>query len=474
MRVASIAVVLALAVGCAPVEVASGEDHPSFAHQGIVGGQRDDGDPAVVALVDYTDALRVYCTGSLVGRKTVLTAGHCIEPFGVGRSYRVVMGPVSSSAKAQIMGRQVAHPSFSIGGIDVGVIELPVAPTGVTPLPLSSAMVTSADIGRMVRHVGYGARQAGGELDGFKYQVTYPVRSIQGYWFESGGDGQQTCTGDSGGPALMVEGGTEYVAGVVSKGDVGCADAGFDARIDLARDWLTATMSTWDQPNCEVDGLCRSGCIPEDQDCVCAADGQCAADCTDPALDPDCPAACASEGTCSMSPCARPDPDCVAIGSTCGSTARCLYRLCVSDGQHQEPYCSSPCLSDANCPGKLVCTDGQCQFAQLPVKALAERCYFGNEVCEEGVCAGPVGLLSRCVLPCATVDDCPNQESCEAGQRGQFYCRPSALSFEPQAFGCAMASGSAWAALAVLGLLNWRKRLARPLLKLRIGADASD
>jgi hypothetical protein len=80
--------------------------------------------------------------------------------------------------------------------------------------------------------------------------VSYPLHRIDAVLVYSGAAGEQTCTGDSGGPGLMaLPDQAEAVVSVVSDGpDCQLSQDGWDDRVDLITDWIVQTVSAWDAP----------------------------------------------------------------------------------------------------------------------------------------------------------------------------------------------------------------------------------
>ncbi len=481
-RVLSTSVLFFAALGCGAVTAPGAVADVESTGQDIVGGVLTAGDPAVVALaIKYGSHLETYCTGTLIAPQTVLTAAHCIQPYGAGLPYVVMFGASASSATSvSNIAAQYKDPLYNQSSNDFGVVKLAAPVTKVAPLPWNKAALGKTLVGQSIRHVGYGVTTAGATgTSGVKHEVTYTVKNVTSALIESGGSGKQTCNGDSGGPAFMTLPGTttETLVGVVSFGDQNCSYYGADGRVDLGAQWIKTTMDAWEQPTCAADGRCLPGCTPVDPDCACAADGQCTAECVMPELDPDCPKACGHDGVCATEFCPRPDDDCVAAGASCDKAEVCKSRLCVSDAQHPQTYCSLHCAADADCGGGLICAAGTCAFPQKPEKHFLELCTV-SDFCVASTCTGPQGGNRRCVALCNVSSDCESQATCEAGQDGLRFCRPpqSVVSFTevildaapteqpalPAAAGCsstnALTPAAAWMLFALFVPLASRRR----------------
>lgn len=466
------------ALSCGPTvevrDVPRDEVASSARGDAIVGGTLASGDPAVVVLAVNYQGLQEYCTGTLIAPKTVLTAAHCIEAYGSGDFYVVGFGSsINSLSRTAQVAQQFAHPSYRGGSWDFGILRLAQPVTGVTPIPINERALTSTDVGRSIRHVGFGITDASGVGGGVKREVTYGVREVLAYTIESGAQGKQTCSGDSGGPAFMVLPGeaSEKVVGVVSYGDQNCVIEGFDGRVDVAAQWIKTTMAQWEQPTCATDGACLPGCAPVDQDCACVADGRCTADCADLTKDPDCPRDCARNGVCAQAACPVADPDCVPEGAACTVSQSCRERLCVSDSQHPQTYCTKPCVGPADCPAAMVCAAGICGFPQKPERHLFDFCSPSGDFCVDSICTGPAAALTRCVKPCVVTNDCPSGSVCEAGGDSRRYCRPGQLKFAPTVLPAAASlSGPTATSCSAVGAglpSLWILALALPTLRRR-------
>lgn len=207
----------------------------------IVNGQLHDGpnDHPAVGRLNIGSA---YCTATLVGQKTVLTAAHCLFP---GNTHYFLTA--SASYKAQSVTR---HPNydpnntiFSLTGYDIGVVMLEEAP-GITPATLSTVAPT---IGMSVTLIGFGRSQKGANDQGVKRIAYNTVAKLENIdlmtYLGSGGSTGNLCDGDSGGPSLTDHGGKEILIGVHSllKSTGTCGLDGSDTRVDLYKSWLETT-----------------------------------------------------------------------------------------------------------------------------------------------------------------------------------------------------------------------------------------
>jgi V8-like Glu-specific endopeptidase len=223
----------------------------STTESAIRGGSTDDADSAVAALSVL--GLYAYCTATLISPHTVLTAGHCNLLEGLD----VIEADFGTRSDAPVHSIDVVevkvHPMYTGEGkpYDLALMKLAADPVGVTPIALNDAPLADADIGQMLRHIGFGVTDdSTGDGGGTKRTVSYPLHRIDAMLIYSGDTGKQTCDGDSGGPALMTTGsGGELLVGVVSDGpDCELSQDGWDDRVDLVKDWIVQTVSAWDAP----------------------------------------------------------------------------------------------------------------------------------------------------------------------------------------------------------------------------------
>ncbi len=207
-----------------------------------------------------------FCTGTLIHPRVVITAEHCImqatgsinpNSIGIGVDNE---GDVENTNIIRV-GRIVRHPTE-----DVALLILQKTST-IAPVQRATAEET-ADADR-VELVGFGNNDPAGLVGfGTKRQVNVPMNVVRktpdenlsqaeamlGFnsmtEFVAGrkGAGQDSCNGDSGGPAYVMVDGTRKLAGATSRAtdeaDDNCGDGGIYIRVDMLTDWIDEVTSS--------------------------------------------------------------------------------------------------------------------------------------------------------------------------------------------------------------------------------------
>jgi hypothetical protein len=356
-------------VGLGCLAACEGGAPTSVVDQPVLGAELSTDDPAVVALMANGN---VFCTGTLISPRVVLTAGHCVD--GLGANGSVFFGDFTGGTGLTVtIAMSQSHPMWTgdLGdGYDVGLVllENPQADP-MLPVPLSTVDLTTL-IGAEYRVVGFGIYDRDlGEIDGNKRTAVMEIASINGTYVEvtdiDPGAPPDTaiCSGDSGGPGFITVGGEELLAGVHSYSIQGCFNPSGDSRVHL---FIDDFIQPWIDTN----------------DTTCAEDGICARACSN---DPDC-MPCGADGTCATT-CELPDIDCPTqnIGEICRGDTQCMSGMCVYwDEDPRVKFCSQPCAS--GCPDGMTCRN---------IVSLGDVCYYND--------TDPPGTLGSA---CAAPTDC--------------------------------------------------------------------
>ncbi len=207
----------------------------------IVGGKPFDGLPAVGAL---TWAGEPFCTATLIGPRTLVTAAHCLHEAEPER-LAFAIGPDATRPEQSLPVVALRpHPAFDPYDLehDLGLVTL-AADAPVEPLPRLPAMDASW-VGTDLFFVGYGVTNGTtGRGAGRKRAVWIAVSHVEPTTFEYDDPERNTCYGDSGGPAFHVDReGHHLLAGVTSWGDRRCTQFGVDTRLDAYRAFLDAAL----------------------------------------------------------------------------------------------------------------------------------------------------------------------------------------------------------------------------------------
>jgi secreted trypsin-like serine protease len=198
------------------------------------------------------------CTGTLIAKNVVVTAGHCSNV-----ATRVFFGnDVNGKGKTMAVKERIRHPGYhSSKNHDLMVLKLEKAATVRPRLLADSMRIDGATDGR---GVGFGNIDANGSFGyGTKRQVDVPIASVAcsgkvgrqkdsmaygcdlGVEFVAGKPllGKDTCSGDSGGPFYVSDGGNGWLlAGATSRSTKSamatCGDGGIYVRLDKYREWI--------------------------------------------------------------------------------------------------------------------------------------------------------------------------------------------------------------------------------------------
>jgi len=226
----------------------------------IVGGQPVTGTEFLDCVAVGSDA-QWGCTGTLIARNVVVTAGHCAD-FAT----RVCFGnDVTQPTRVVAVKKRVRHPKYHMGRQnDLLVLVLAENVDNVPPRGLAAkSLIDKASDGRAV---GFGATDPTGFFGyGIKRQVDVPIASPDCRGKAKGHDDhsaygcdvgvefvagrplleRDSCKGDSGGPFYVQDAKKKwFLAGATSRATTSamntCGDGGIYVRVDKYRSWIAS------------------------------------------------------------------------------------------------------------------------------------------------------------------------------------------------------------------------------------------
>jgi secreted trypsin-like serine protease len=233
-----------LSAGCGPQgEIQIDLSEPGERQAAITDGTPHAGHPSVGFVLaggstscNSTGLAGAICTATLVGKRTVLLAAHCIL---AGKQHIFCQAPGSATYLPETM---TPHPKWDPQTLqnDIAVIMLKTAPP-VTPSIISDQ---APSLGQKVTLVGFGCTATGVKDAGIKRIAHNYISKVETtrFAFKGSGNGTgSTCKGDSGGPAFATYGGKEVQVGVTSSGLTPCGVLAYDTRVDAFYSWVKTT-----------------------------------------------------------------------------------------------------------------------------------------------------------------------------------------------------------------------------------------
>jgi MYXO-CTERM domain-containing protein len=322
----------------------------------IIGGTTDTGDPSVVLLIGQAPGSMEasLCTAEVVSAHAILTAAHCVDPatVGTGKDFFIFLGDNIMDTTQNVASNFIDvtstvyntafDPNNLMGGNDTAIAgTLVTIPR--TPLVVNTTPITDADVNQNLRVVGFGissGTDSTGTTAGVKRQVTTPLLQYDAMFLEFGSATQNTCEGDSGGPAFIMRGGVEVIGGITSFGDQGCTQGGFDTRVD-------AYWTSFIQPN-----IATAEAAAANAD-MAGVTGDMASSSTSPDM---AQSAVTSDGGATN----------LGIGAACTDASQCSSGACTT-GHNR--YCTESCTkaNPNSCPNGFTCENvNNAPFCVLP------------------------------------------------------------------------------------------------------------
>ena len=247
---------------------------------GIIGGEETTEWPEVVApiLAEGT----ILCTGSLIAPDVVLTAAHCGETGVPGDLVYFGSSLFEEGDLVEITSIEI-HPDYDGEDPrhDLAILFLD-EETDVTPVRLDTRAVDSSWTGTTLHAVGFGnADSYTGKTGGIKRETDVDVSSVDTYILYHETPGQNTCSGDSGGPLFAEddEGWAQVaVASFVYPIDTYedyCSGGGGNVRLDKHLAWIEEIVELGlvleDDDDGDDDDTTTGSYLEDDDSAGCAA-----------------------------------------------------------------------------------------------------------------------------------------------------------------------------------------------------------
>jgi len=216
----------------------------------IWNGQETSEYPNVVALANMSQG-HIFCSGTLIDGKWILTAAHCLsdQDWALSRGDLFILwgNDIRNEGYSEAIEWKefYQHPDYDAYNFrnDIGLVELKSQKTGVDFAVLNDEGMTSDWYDEILTFVGFGITSSNANNSGTKRTTQMPIDSYDSQYVYSEDDNTNVCSGDSGGAAFETKNnGNLELAGVnafIYPSNEGCEGGNNGAtRVDVYIPWI--------------------------------------------------------------------------------------------------------------------------------------------------------------------------------------------------------------------------------------------
>lgn len=201
-----------------------------------------------------TPDLKNLCSGVIIAKNLILTAGHCFKytPSPLPDITPHIQILFSMNLKDRYQYRKIKsihiHQKYEdrspydlFEKYDLTVLEFDGGlPSGYEPVGID--VDDGLTLSQTVTVSGYG-QDENREKDYKLKKVTVPIKKMAAYEFMTDETQGGSCVSDSGGPVFRWTGGDFVLVGITSRGDDNCKEFGIYTRVSHHLDWLKTFLN---------------------------------------------------------------------------------------------------------------------------------------------------------------------------------------------------------------------------------------
>lgn len=190
------------------------------------------------------------CTGVIIAPHFILSAGHCAKHFAKAEIYFGLIAKKDQSIVYKVK-KITPHPKYCDTCMapaeepgdfkDYLLLEFEEdLPPGFQTVPV--ATLKQIKKGTTIHLAGFGIDE-NYKYDAVMKKTRVPLTAVGQYEFMTDETKTGSCTGDSGGPAFIVEDNKIFLAGITSRGDASCRKYGLYGIPAVEADWIKSVIS---------------------------------------------------------------------------------------------------------------------------------------------------------------------------------------------------------------------------------------